>query len=193
MSNINMDSILDKIYAWERSDKGQKKVQSTVKRYIKNNIQKTDAGSRVITNRDIRIASDKLIKTIRDTAIGCSLPPSVAEHFSSLKTGRIQFTEDGSFIIEINFTDDLTRKSLQPETYSGVRNIIAIFNNGYPADMSRSEAISHVTGYWHGRETSALGARQGLYFLQDAVNDFNLNYGIPLGMYAEVGAIYDYE
>ena len=193
MSNINMDSILDKIYAWERSDKGQKKVQGTVKRYIKNNTQKTDAGSRVITNRDIRIASDKLIQTIKDTATGCALPSSVAEHFSSLKTGRIQFAEDGSFIIEINFTDDLTRKSLQPETYSGVRNIIAIFNNGYPADMSRSEAISHVTGYWHGRETSALGVRQGLYFLQDAVNDFNLNYGIPLGMYAEVGAIYDSE
>jgi hypothetical protein len=25
------------------------------------------------------------------------------------------------------------------------------------------------------------------------VNDFNLNYGMPLGMYAEVGAVYDSE
>ena len=33
MPTINMDSILDKIYAWERSDKGQKKIQDTVNKY----------------------------------------------------------------------------------------------------------------------------------------------------------------
>lgn len=95
--------------------------------------------------------------------------------------------------MEINFTDDLTRESLEPARYGGVKNIIAIFNNGYPSDKSRSEAISHVSGLWHGEYTTALDSRQGLYFLQDAVNDFNLNYGMPLGMFAEVGAVYDSE
>lgn len=193
MSTVNMDSILDKLYAWERSDKGQKKIQSTVNKYMRSNVKKTKAGSRVLTEGDMKAAANKLIQTIRDTALGCNLPPSVAEHFGSLKISKLQRQTDGSYIIEINFTDDLTRESLQPEKYGGVRNIIAIFNNGYPSDRRRSEAISYVTGWWHGKETRALEFRQGLYFMQDAVNDFNLNYGIPLGMYAEVGEVYDSE
>ena len=138
-------------------------------------------------------AARKLVQTIKDTAHGCDLPTSVLAHFDSLSIGKLQRQADSSYTIEINFTDDLTRESLQPEKYGGVRNIIAIFNNGYPADRSRSEAISHVAGYWHGKETVALEFRPGLYFLQDAVNDFNMNYGMPLGMYAELGAVYDSE
>lgn len=193
MAPVNMDSILDKLYAWERSDKGQKKIQGTVNKYIRNNVRKTQAGSRVLTEKDMKDAANKLVQTIRDTALGCNLPQSVAAHFGSLKAGKLQRQPDGSYIIEINFTDDLTRESLQPEKYGGVRNIIAIFNNGYPSDRGRSEAISYVTGWWHGKETRALEFRQGLYFMQDAVNDFNLNYGMPLGMYAEVGEVYDSE
>lgn len=193
MSAINMDSILDKVYAWERSDKGQKKIQSTVNKYVRNNVKRTNAGSRVITEHDMKIAANKLVETIRGTAQGCGLPASVAAHFDSLKVGKLERQVDGSYIIEINFTDDLTRESLEPARYGGVRNIIAVFNNGYPSDRGRSEAISHVSGFWHGEYTTALGFRQGLYFMQDAVNDFNINYGMPLGMFAEVGAVYDSE
>lgn len=193
MPVINMDSILDKVYAWERSDKGQKKIQGTVNKYVQNNVDKTKAGSRVVTQKAMREAAQKLVQTVKDTAHSCDLPASVLAHFDSLSVGKLQRQADDSYIIEINFTDDLTRESLQPEKYGGVRNIIAIFNNGYPSDMSRSEAISHVAGYWHGKETVALEFRHGLYFLQTAVNDFNLNYGIPLGMYAELGAVYDSE
>lgn len=193
MPVINMDSILDKVYAWERSDKGQKKIQGTVNKYVRNNVSRTKVGSRVVTQRDMLDAARKLVQTIKDTAHGCDLPTSVLAHFDSLNIGKLQRQADDSYTIEINFTDDLTRESLQPEKYGGVRNIIAIFNNGYPADRSRSEAISHVAGYWHGKETVALEFRPGLYFLQDAVNDFNMNYGMPLGMYAELGAVYDSE
>lgn len=193
MPVINMDSILDKVYAWERSDKGQKKIQGTVNKYVRNNVSRTKAGSRVVTQRDMLDAARKLVQTIKDTAHGCDLPTSVLAHFDSLSIGKLQRQADDSYTIEINFTDDLTRESLQPEKYGGVRNIVAIFNNGYPADRSRSEAISHVAGYWHGKETVALEFRPGLYFLQDAVNDFNMNYGMPLGMYAELGAVYDSE
>jgi hypothetical protein len=193
MPVINIDSILDKVYAWERSDKGQKKIQGTVNKYVRNNVSRTKAGSRVVTQRDMLDAARKLVQTIKDTAHGCDLPTSVLAHFDSLSIGKLQRQADDSYTIEINFTDDLTRESLQPEKYGGVRNIIAIFNNGYPADRSRSEAISHVAGYWHGKETVALEFRPGLYFLQDAVNDFNMNYGMPLGMYAELGAVYDSE
>ena len=193
MPEINMGSILDKLYAWERSAKGQKKIQSTVSQYIRNNVQKTKAGSRVTTSRDMRDAAQKLVQSIKDSARSCALPPSVMAHFDSLRAGRVHPQADGSYVIEINFTDDLTRESLQPQTYGGVKNIIAIFNNGYPSDRSRSDAISHVVGYWHGKETVALEYRPGLYFMQNAVNDFNMNYGMALGMYAELDAVYDSE
>lgn len=193
MYAINMGSILDKVHAWERSDKGQKKIQDAVNKYVRNNVSRTKAGSRVITERDMKEAARKLVQTIKDTARGCDLPTSVLAHFDSLDVGKLQRQPDDSYIIEINFTDDLTRESLEPARYGGVRNIIAIFNNGYPSDRGRSEAISHVSGWWHGEYTTALGFRQGLYFLQDAANDFNLNYGMPLGMFAEVGAVYDSE
>lgn len=193
MSGINTDSILDKVYAWERSDKGQKKIQSTVSKYVRSNINKTKAGSRVVTERDMKDAARRLVQNIKNAAHSCGLPTSVLAHFDSLNIGELQRQADGSYITEINFTDDLSRESLQPQKYGGVRNIIAIFNNGYPSDRSRSEAISHVVGWWNGKETFALGSRPGLYFLQDAVNDFNMNYGMPLGMYAELGAVYDSE
>lgn len=193
MPIINIDAVLDKIDAWEHSDKGQKKIQSTINKYVRTNVNRTKAGSRVITERDMKQAARKLIQTIKDTAHSCDLPESVLAHFDSLSIGKLERQPEGSYIMEINFTDDLTRESLEPARYGGVKNIIAIFNNGYPSDKSRSEAISHVSGLWHGEYTTALDSRQGLYFLQDAVNDFNLNYGMPLGMFAEVGAVYDSE
>jgi hypothetical protein len=168
-------------------------MQKKINDYILRDVKRTKAGSRVITYSDMIDAGDRLIQTIKNSALGCDLPQSVLAHFDSLQRGRSVKQPDGSYAMEIRFTDDLTRVSLQPEKYGGVRNIIAIFNNGYPSDKGRSEAISHVAGYWHGKETAALEYRPGLYFLQDAVNDFNLNYGMPLGMYAEVGAVYDGE
>ena len=191
MISINMDSILDKIYDWEDSDKGQKKIQGTVNKYIRNNVKKTQAGSRVITERDMNEAAKKLVQTTKGTALSCGLPASVAAHFGSLKAGKPIRQADGSYVIEINFGDDLSRPSLQPEKYGGARNIIAIFNNGYPINGGNPDAISHVVGWWHGKETRALGSRAGLYFMQGAVDDFNLNYGLSRGMYAEVGDAYD--
>ena len=193
VAQINYDSILDKVYAYADSSKGQERMQKKINNYMLHNIKRTKAGSRVITYRDMIEAGDKLVQHIRSSAQSYDLPPSVAAHFDSLKRGRVERQPDGSYTMEINFTDDLTRESLEPARYGGVRNIVAIFNNGYPSDGGRSEAISHVSGWWHGKYTTALGSRQGLYFMQDAVNDFNLNYGLSLGMYAEVGAVYDGE
>lgn len=193
MVQINYDSILDKVHAYAESKDGQERMQKKISNYVRHDVKRTKAGSRVITYRDMMAAGDKLVQMIRNTAQGCDLPPSVLAHFDSLERGAAKKQPDGSYVMEISFKDDLSRESLRPEKYGGVRNIIAIFNNGYPADASRSEAISHVSGWWHGKETVALPQRVGLYFMQDAVNDFNLNYGMALGMYAEVGVVYDGE
>ena len=193
MAIANMDSIRKKLEDWERSEKGQKKIQGTIDRYIRTNKSRTDTGGRVITKAEIKNAAAKLVALVKSYARGYNLPESVIAHFDSLTVTSTAQTEDGSYAVEINFTDDLSRESLQPDKYGGVDNIIAIFNNGYPADRNRSEAISHVHGWWHNKETQALEYRPGLYFLQDAVNDFNESYGIALGMYAELGTVYESE
>lgn len=193
MAKINYGSILKKINAYTQSAAGQERMQKKINNYILHNVKKTKAGSRVITQRDMIEVGDKLVQMIRQAAQSCDLPESVMAHFNTLKRGRAVLMPDGSFQMEINFNDDLSRPSLRPEDYGGVTNIIAIFNNGYPSDRGRSEAISHIEGWWHGKNTVALAYRPGLYFIQSAVNDFNVNYGLPLGIYAEVGAVYDRE
>lgn len=190
MASVNIDSILDKVDDYKRSDKGQKRMKSTIDKYVRTNVSKTQGGSDVLTRKAMLDYGNKLIHAIQNAALSCDLPQSVAAHFSSLKRGKTAILSDGSYIMEISFTDDLTRESLEPEKYGGVRNIVAIFNNGYPADSSRSAAISNVSGWWHSEYIHALGARSGLHFMQTAVNDFNQTYGSQFGIHAIVGEIY---
>lgn len=190
MGKSNFDSILNKVDKWKHSSEGQKRMRQVVDMYARNGIDETLAGSRVLTRQAMFDYADRLIEAVRNTAQSCDLPESVAEHFDSLQRGKVAMLSDGSFVMEISFGDDLSRPSLQPDDYEGVRNIIAIFNNGYPADRSRVEAISHVSGWWHGRNVNALGFRTGLQFMQTAVDDFNSVYGSKFGIHAEVGEIY---
>lgn len=190
MGKSNLDSILDKVDKWKNSREGQKRMRNVLDTYARNGINETLAGSQVLTRQAMFDYADKLIEAVRNTALSCDLPDTVADHFDSLRRGRVTMLSDGSFVVEISFDDDLSRPSLQPEDYEGARNIIAIFNNGYPADQSRTEAISHVSGWWHGRNVNALGFRPGLHFMQTAVDDFNAVYGSKFGIHAEVGEIY---
>lgn len=190
MSGVNIDSILDKVYAYEKSDKGRKKMRQTLDKYIRTNVDRTEAGSKVLTYRKMREAGEKLVSMMNAAAQGSGVPSSVSNHFDSLKCGGITKLGDGSYSMEISFSGDLSRPSLQPDKYGGVTNIIAIFNNGYPRNRGKSEAISHVVGWWHGKETTALGYRPGLFFMQSAVNDFNEMYGAEFDIYAELAAVY---
>ena len=190
---INEASVMDKLYAWEKSAAGQEKLKKKLNYYIIHNIERTQAGSRVLTRRKMIELGDKLVTALRNSAQSSDIPSSVAAHFGSLHRGAVTPKADGGFEIEINFTDDLGRESLQPEDYGGVRNIVAIFNNGYPHNGTSPEAISSVYGLWHGEPTAALGSRPGLYFMQWAVNDFNSTYGAQYDVYAELDAVYDSE
>ena len=190
---IDEGAILEKLIAWEKSPKGQATLNNKLNSYIIHNVERTEAGSRVLTRRKMIELADKLVRMLRDSASAAALPPSVMADFATIKRGRVTPKGDGSFEVEINFNADLSRPSLQPHSYGGVDNIIAIFNNGYPRDAGRAEAISHVMGEWHGKQVTALGSRPGLYFMQDAVNSFNSMYGAQYDIYAELDAVYDEE
>lgn len=167
---------MSKLKAWEASAKGKQKIQQTINKYAYQNKQTTDAGGKVLTMAKIRELANILVSKVNACANGSGLPSSVAQDVSSLKCGRVSRGANG-FSVELNFTGNLTRPSLEPNRYGGVTNIIALFNKGYPVNGGNPDAIRHVSGYWHGQYVFARGSREGLHFLEAAVAEFNAEYG----------------
>ena len=142
MASINLGPVLAKVDDWKESDKGRKRMKKTLDNYVRNNVGKTQAGSPVLTRKSMIDYGNKLIQAIQNTALSCDLPDSVASHFSSLKRGKTIILPDGSYVMEIAFTDDLTRESLEPQRYGGVRNIVADAPKRFPMSMVGGMAIT---------------------------------------------------
>lgn len=193
-ASINLDAIMKKVSAYSKTDSGKEKMREVIQRYKENGTGKTGAGDKVITESDMLIAASKMITVLRATAQSYGLPASVIKHFDSLECSEIHEMPDGSSVIYIYFGDDLHRDSLYSDGYDGVNNIIALLNNGY-------NAKNYVYGYWDnhsptgeskldGRsiDTSAYirsrKNREGLQFIQQAIRDFNGNYGTDFNVTA---------
>lgn len=187
MPSINLDSIMKKVTAYSRTDSGKAKMHEVIQRYRSDRVEKTGAGDRVMTETDMWTAASKMISVLRSTAQSYGLPASVMRHFDNLGCSKIYEMPDGSSVIYIYFEDDLHRDSLYSEGYDGINNIVALLNNGY-------HARDYVYGDWDGHrptgeavfdgrsiDTSAYirsrKDREGLHFIQQAIQDFNGNYG----------------
>ncbi len=187
MTNINLNSVMRKVTAYSRTDTGKEKMREVIQRYHTDGVRKTGAGGKIITETDMWTAASKMIDVLRMEAKSYDLPASVMRHFDSLECSKIYEMPDGSSVIYIYFEDDLHRDSLYSDGYDGVRNIVALLNNGY-------HAKDYVYGDWDGHsptgeskfdgrsiDTSAYirsrKDREGLQFIQQAVRDFNGNYG----------------
>lgn len=186
--SINFASIEKKVRAWEKSAAGQGRIKKKVNGYVLRNVEKTEAGSKVLTRRRMIELADKLVDTVNLRATGMGLPSSVLGDIATLKRGPVVAKPDGGFQVEMNFSGDMQRESLIPG-HEPLKNIVVIFNNGYPYH----ESMEHVFGEWHGKMTHALEQRTGLYFLQDAVNEFNSTYGSQYDIFVELGDTYDSE
>ena len=200
MSAINLQSINKKVEAFARTAKGKKMMEAQISQYAKNGTTKTAAGSRVLTEADMYTAAVKMIQVLQLTAQSYSLPHSVMEHFNRLEASKIYETPDGSSIIYIYFGGDLHRNSLYSDEYDGISNIVALLNNGY-------HAKDYVYGSWDGHSPTgeskfdgrSIGTsayirsrknREGLKFIQQAISDFNGNYGSDYNVTAVAGEEY---
>ena len=201
MATIDLDSIMKKVSAYGRSANGKLKMKQCIDKYAAEGTGKTAAGDKVITETDMHTAAAKLMKVLQDTARGYSLPSSVMEHFDKLECSDIYWMPDGSAIIYVYFGGDLHRESLYSDGYDGVRNIVALLNNGY-------HAKDYVYGDWDGHspageskfdgrsiDTSAYirsrKDREGLNFIGQAIRDFNGNYGTDFSVTAVAGDDYE--
>lgn len=193
-------SIGGKLNAWVNSPRGQVKMQSKIKEYVKNGVKTTNAGDSVINEPKIYEAAAKLISVLQSTAQSYGLPASVMRHFSSLQCSKIYTMPDGTSQVYIYFGDDLHRDSLYSDGYDGVHNIVALLNNGY-------HASNYVYGDWDGHAPTGESVfdgrsidssayirsrkdREGLHFIQQAISDFNGNYSADYNATAIAGDEY---
>lgn len=203
MAKININNIMRKVRAYSRTDAGQKNMDGVIEQYKKDGKHTTEAGGRIRTETDMYRAAAKLIEVMQTTAKSYALPESVLEHYNDLRTSQIFEQPDGTAVMYIYFTDSLHRPSLIPDEYDGVDNIVAVLNNGY-------HARDYVYGYWDNHEPEGMTGwsyldmrnidsaafirsrkdRDGLHFMQQAVMDFNGNYGSDFNVTAEVGEDY---
>lgn len=201
---IDESSLMKKLNAWASMPEGKKKMSGKISALASvSGRATTAAGSKVRTEADMHEAVAKFIDILQRNAKEANLPDSVMEHFDKLMASRPIVFPDGSTMILITFGGDLHRDSLENDLgYEGVDNIVALFNNGYKANAT-------VYGWWNGhRPTGSAVAfssgaldedyawvpskaeRRPLRFIQQAVADFNGNYGSDYDAEAVAGSDY---
>ena len=193
--NINMGSIMQKVDNWKNSPEGKRRIQAVLDQYVKEGRTKTAAGDSIIKEERINLAAEKFMDILRNIASGCQLPEahgkyvfpeSVMELLKDIHVGNPVKSGNG-YQVEIRFAGNRERKSLQPEKYSGVGNIIAVLNNGYDYDGK----IWTVEGEWHGDQIHALPGRTSMQFIKQAVLEFNEGYGAKYNVIARAGSEYE--
>ncbi len=172
MAEINMGEVMRQVGAYFQTEEGKALLK-----------ERTKGAAR----ETLREAAEKMIGILRATAASFDLPESVQQHFASLQVSAPREGPDGTYSVEIYFSDDLHRDSLEPQNYDGVNNVVALLNNGY----DEHPAMAHVWGYWHGAHIHGLTERTGLQFMQQAVHEFNSLYGAKYGVTAVAGEDYD--
>jgi len=206
MPAINMSSIMSKVGAYSRSVSGKLRMKECIDKYAADGKGKTAGGGKVMTETDMLEAGAKLIQVLQETARACDLPQSIMQHFNSLECSKPIKMPYGSTLMYVYFEDNLRRESLDDGingyTGEGIDNIVALFNNGY-------HASDYVYGWWDGHQATASTLfrsgsdikanyawvrsqkdREGLHFIQQAVDDFNGNYGAEYHVTATAGDVY---
>ena len=177
---INLGAISAKLDSYVKSPAGKQRINNKMQE-LRSGVRsgngapgKTQAGDAVITYEQMQEAAESLVAMIRKHAASNNLPASVMGNIESFAASDIAIADDGSAHIAINLTSDAHRESLRPDIPKFARgsdNIVAAFNAGYEADGT-------VFGLWNskGEEVWSLRTRKGLYFLQEAINEFNSKY-----------------
>lgn len=183
MAVVNLSSIFNKVNAYSKTPAGKEKMRQAIAKKVKDGVSKTGCGDEILTYSKMSELANELIGTLKNTAASYDLAPSVMAHFDSL-TYMVQDIGNGAHECYIYFQDDLSRESLESDdTGEGIRNIIALFNNGYVASSPKygwwnghsptGEAVSRsMTGDENYAFIKSRQSRPSLMFMQRAIDDF---------------------
>lgn len=194
---IDESKILNKIQEYAESTTGKRKMKQRIK-------QAVDGSAPIYKNAQI-IDEAKMQKMANDLVrmIQKRIPKSIRSTGSTLTASAPVKKQNGSYIVTLSFDQDsLHRDSLENSLgYDGIRNIVAMFNNGVHAEH-------YVYGYWNGHKRKSRSVlrsksdendfawirsekdREALYFMQDAEAEFNQKYGDKYNVTVSLGADY---
>lgn len=187
---IDIGTIMSKVNSYAKTSDGKKRMDDTIRSYRMggdsrvNATGKTYGGGSIVTEAEMASMARDMLAMLRRAAASADLPASVMEHIESFRFSTPFIEADGSATVQIYMTDSPGRPSLYTEKYShGVENIVAIFNCGY-------DASGVVYGKWHGEKIVSKDHRDGKFFMQAAINEFNAKYGGEFDVVAELDAEY---
>lgn len=180
-------SVTSKLNQWAKSAKGQIKMSDCIAQYCANGTEVSASGAKLMPEKRIEEAVTKFLIVLRQTAASYDLPESVMKHIESMDMTRIHQTAKG-YEVPLWFGGDLHRDSLENDLgYEGVDNIVAVFNNGYHArnyvygwwnhHRPSGEALARSNGFEDFAWVRSRKDREALRFIQQAIMDFNGNYG----------------
>lgn len=200
MASVNISSIMGKVKSYSASKEGKRRMSNVIDEYISSGKDVTAGGSKLISDKSMNEAAEKLRSILLSTAQSSGLPMSVLKHIEGLQCSNVVRHSDGTCEMFIYFGGDLHRDSLYADGYDGVDNIVAVLNNGYHArDYVYGDWDTHSpTGesVFDGRSIDSSAYirsrkdREGLHFIQQAVADFNGNYGADYNVTAKPGDAY---
>ena len=186
MATLNMDSILNKAKHFvNNTTEGQKRVDAIVDKKMLLGGSGSSQGN-TVTIIGAAGAADKFIEVLRaeiqshaGTNFGAgNLGATAITALSQLSHGEPRKVGKNMYQIDISFTGNLSRDSLNVDDYDGIENIAALLNNGY-------SARNRTYGYWlnHSHYSiPSLQNRTGAQFIQGAIRNFMSGYAAECGV-----------
>ena len=198
---IDAGAIMGKLQAYADTPAGKRKIKTFLNE-ARGSGKTLASGKRIAGPREMSRMANALVDIIRQ-----KLPQQIASAGMTLTASAPVKDSDGSYSVTLSFsTEALHRDSLENDEheYPGIRNIVALFNNGY-------HAKDYAYGWWNGHKPTGAAIafslpgepyawvrsrkdREGLYFMQEAVEAFNALYGEENDVTVTLGSDYvDFE
>lgn len=172
---IDMGYVMGQVKKYASSPSGKKQISNALGGSGTGNVDLD------LRRKEMILAGQEMVALLRLHAASAGLPASVMSHVESFFAGAPKLNDDGSGIIYVSMSSDPKRPSMYPEKYSGVSDIVAIFNDGYEASnfvygspQVEIEGQTSIKGFFY---TKSKKSREPLGFLDKAVDDFNVTCG----------------
>ena len=183
-------SVQSKLEKWAKTPNGKTKIENARKAAIKHGKQfgthkggtGYGAGTGSVAAKDLDFYRDEFLRILRGTI--ATIPTYYNEAYLQ---NTYHFADDGNIHCEGRFNetsgfyefhfnfdpDSIKRESLNPDEFpGGAYDIVALINHGY-------DAKGTVHGYWApaGKAIESMQHREGAFFIQAAVEEFERLYG----------------
>ena len=184
---IDLPSLNAKLQQYAESPRGKQKIDARLA-MAREDGKALANGTKIPSEKDMMSMARAFENMVKRR-----IPNQIAETGDTLHSLPPIQNADGSFSVTLQFSpESLHRDSLENDLgYDGVDNIVALFNCGY-------HARDYVYGYWSGHKGAdgddawirSRKDRDPLYFMQEAVAEFNSKYGKKYNVTVNLGEDY---